>query len=88
MYKTNMSHSQRQKYLKNLAGLGLVSEFRKENGSVTYRVTQKGLRVLRTIHNMQEALRQEDTVGVLGAELTKTTGQRDPEFEPSRVKRL
>ena len=76
MYKTKMSHSQRQKYLENMMGLGLVGELRKENGSASYRVTRKGLRVLRTIENMQEALLREEALGVLGTPALSATAKR------------
>ena len=88
MYKTNMSHSQRERYLKKLLELGLASGLRKGHRSVSYRVTQKGLKVLGTIEHMQEMLLGDETVDVLGApELTTTARQYKPKVGPSEVKK-
>lgn len=56
MYSANMSYSQLQKYLSFLLQLGLISRVTVGNPVVTYRVTRKGLRLLRNIESIQEIL--------------------------------
>ena len=62
MYSANMSYAQLQKYLKFLLELKLIDKVAVGNPIVTYRVTEKGLRLLRTIDNILETLeiRKED----------------------------
>jgi len=56
MYSANMSYSQLQKYLKFLLRLGLIDKVTIGNPIVTYRVTKKGLRLLRSIDYILETL--------------------------------
>ena len=56
MYSANMSYFQLQKYLKFLLELKLIDEVHLGNPSVSYRVTEKGSRLLRNIDSIQEIL--------------------------------
>ncbi len=56
MYSANMSYFQLQKYLKFLLQLKLIDKVTVGNPTVTYRVTSKGLRLLRNIDNIQQVL--------------------------------
>jgi len=56
MYSANMSYSQLQKYLSFLLQLGLITKVTVGNPVVTYRVTRKGLRLLRNIEGILEML--------------------------------
>jgi predicted transcriptional regulator len=49
MYSVNMSYFQLQKYLNFLLDRKLIDKVKLGNPSVTYRVTRKGLRLLRSI---------------------------------------
>ncbi len=62
MYSANMSYFQLQKYLNLLLQLKLIDKVTVGNPIVTYRVTRKGLRVLRNIDNITQMLelREED----------------------------
>ena len=62
MYSANMSYFQLQKYLGFLLERGLIDKVTLGNPSVTYRVTQKGLRLLVSIDAILETLglREED----------------------------
>ena len=56
MYSANMSYAQLQKYLTFLLHLGLIDKVTVGNPVVTYRVTRKGLRLLRSIDSILETL--------------------------------
>ncbi len=56
MYSVNMSYFQLQKYLPYLLERGFIDRFKLGNPSVTYRVTEKGLKLLRSIDNILETL--------------------------------
>jgi predicted transcriptional regulator len=56
MYSANMSYYQLQKYLSFLLELGLIHKVTVGNPVVTYRVTRKGLRLLRNIDSILEML--------------------------------
>lgn len=56
MYSVNMSYFQLQKYLNFLMERGLIDKVRLGNPSVTYRVTKKGLRILRSIDAILDIL--------------------------------
>ena len=62
MYSANMSYHQLQKYLKFLLELNLIDKVTVGNPMVTYRITKKGLRLLRSIDTILEILemRKED----------------------------
>lgn len=61
MYSVNMSYFQLQKYLSFLLERGFVDKVKVGNPSVTYRVTDKGLKLLRGIDNILETLELKDT---------------------------
>ena len=56
MYSANMSYFQLQKYLNFLLQLGLINKVTVGNPAVTYRVTRKGLRLLKSIDSILEIL--------------------------------
>ena len=56
MYSANMSYFQLQKYLNFLLQLKLIDKVTVGNPIVTYRVTKKGLRLLRNIENILQIL--------------------------------
>ncbi|HEY78914.1 MAG TPA: hypothetical protein G4O09_07370 [Dehalococcoidia bacterium] len=56
MYSANMSFAQLQKYLKFMLELKLIDKVTVGNPVVTYRVTKKGLRLLRSIDSILEIL--------------------------------
>jgi predicted transcriptional regulator len=56
MYSTNMSHRQLQRYLDFLLEQRLVDKVAVGNPMVTYRVTRKGHKLLRSIDSMLETL--------------------------------
>jgi predicted transcriptional regulator len=56
MYSANMSFFQLQKYLSFLLGLRLIDKVTVGNPTITYRVTRKGLRLLKSIDTVLEML--------------------------------
>ena len=56
MYSANMSYKQLQKYLKFLLEQKLIDKVTVGNPVVTYRITKKGLRLLRSIDSILETL--------------------------------
>ena len=60
MYSANMSYSQLQKYLKFLLQLELIDKVTIGNPIVTYRVTKKGLGLLRSIDSILDVLELKD----------------------------
>jgi len=56
MYSVNMSYSQIQKYLGFLMSRGFISKVKIGNPSVTYQVTDLGLKLLRSIDSVTEIL--------------------------------
>ena len=66
MYSVNMSYFQLQKYLGFLLDRGLIDKVKLGNPSVTYRVTRKGLDILRSIDSLMETLdmRDDNTAGI------------------------
>jgi len=56
MYSANMSYFQLQKYLNFLLQLKLIDKVTVGNPTVTYRVTRKGLKLLRNIDTIQQML--------------------------------
>ena len=59
MYSANMSYFQLQKYLNFLLQLKLIDKITVGNPTVTYKVTRKGLKLLRNIDNIQQMLELE-----------------------------
>ena len=64
MYSVNMSYFQLQKYLNFLLERKLIDKVKLGNPSVTYRVTRKGLRLLRSIDAILETLELRETDGL------------------------
>jgi len=60
MYGANMSYSQIQKYLGYLVGQGFIDKMKVGNPSVTYQVTDNGLKLLRLISSTMEMLGLDD----------------------------
>jgi len=60
MYSANMSYFQLQKYLNFLLQLGLIHKVTVGNPVVTYRVTRKGLRLLKSIDSILEILESRE----------------------------
>ncbi len=56
MYSANMSYFQLQKYLKFLLQLELIDKVMVGNPIVTYRITEKGSRLLKSIDSILEIL--------------------------------
>jgi len=56
MYSANMSYFQLQKYLNFLLQHGLIYKVTVGNPVITYRVTKKGLKLLRNIDSILEVL--------------------------------
>ena len=61
MYSVNMSYFQLQKYLGFMLDRGLIDRVALGNPSVTYRVTMKGLEVLRSIDALLNTLDMRET---------------------------
>ena len=62
MYSANMSYFQLQKYLNFMLGLGLINKVTVGNPVVTYRVTKKGLKLLKNIDYILEVLELREEV--------------------------
>ncbi len=64
MYSANMSFFQLQKYLKFLLELSLIDKVTVGNPIITYRVTTKGLKLLRSIDSILDTLklREDDEI--------------------------
>ena len=60
MYNANLSYSQIQKYLGFLTSQGFIDRIQMGNPSVTYRITESGLKLLDLINNLQEMLEPSD----------------------------
>jgi predicted transcriptional regulator len=60
MYGANMSYSQIQKYLGFLMNRGFIDRVKVGNPSVTYRVTDSGLKLLESITGVIDMLGWED----------------------------
>jgi len=60
MYNANLSYTQIQKYLGFLVGHGFINKIQIGNPSVTYRVSDSGLKLLKSINNVIEMLGLED----------------------------
>ena len=62
MYSANMSYFQLQKYLEFLLQQRLIDKVTVGNPVVTYRVTKKGLKLLRNIDSILEVLELREEV--------------------------
>ncbi len=60
MYSANMSYSQIQKYLGYLTAQGFIDKMKMGNPSVTYKVTDNGLKLLQLIDSIKEMLGLDD----------------------------
>ena len=60
MYSANMSYFQLQKYLKYMLKLGLIDKVEIDKPGVTYRVTEKGLELLKSIEGVLELLQLKE----------------------------
>ena len=60
MYSANMSYSQIQKYLGYLMAEGFIDKMKMGNPSVTYQVTDSGLKLLELISSIKEMLGLDD----------------------------
>lgn len=60
MYSANMSYSQIQKYLGYLMAQGFIDRMKMGNPSVTYQVTDSGLKLLQLISSLKEMLGLDD----------------------------
>ncbi len=56
MYSANMSYRQIQKYLGFLVASGFIDTMKMGNPSVTYQITDSGLRLLQLINTIKEML--------------------------------
>jgi predicted transcriptional regulator len=56
MYSVNMSYAQIQKYLGYLVSEGFVDQMKIGNPCVTYRVTEKGAKLLLLINSIRDML--------------------------------
>ncbi len=60
MYGANLSYSQIQKYLGFLMSEGFIDKMEMGNPSVTYKVTDSGLKLLDTINSIIKMLNLDD----------------------------
>ena len=60
MYNANLSYTQIQKYLGFLMGQGFIDKMEIGNPSVTYQVTENGLKLLEGINSLMEMLGLDD----------------------------
>ncbi len=60
MYGANMSYSQIKKYLGFLISQGFIYQLKVGNPSVTYHVTDNGLKLLNSIQNVIEMLGMDE----------------------------
>ena len=63
MYNANLSYTQIQKYLGFLVSQGFVDKMEMGNPSVTYQVTENGLKLLESINSLMEMLGSNDEDG-------------------------
>ena len=56
MYKANLSYSTLHRYLFTMARRGLVSKVNDSNGTVKYRITEKGKVLLKQLKDVRYAL--------------------------------
>jgi predicted transcriptional regulator len=56
MYNANLSYTQIQKYLGFLLGQGYIDKMEMGNPSVTYQITENGVKLLESINSLMEML--------------------------------
>ena len=56
MYKANLSYTTLRKYLSSLSKQGLIVKVRNNDGSMVYRATEKGRRVLDRLKEVKHVL--------------------------------
>lgn len=56
MYNANLSYTQIQKYLGFLMGQGYIDKMEMGNPSVTYQITENGVKLLESINSLMEML--------------------------------
>ena len=64
MYNANMSYKQIQKYLTFLTRQGFIDKMEVGNPSVTYKVTDNGLKLLKSINSIKEMLGLDEENGL------------------------
>ncbi|MFC1994098.1 winged helix-turn-helix domain-containing protein [Chloroflexota bacterium] len=64
MYSVNMSYRQLQKYLGFLVQGGFIDSVKLGNPSMSYRITKKGFRLLKSIDRVQDMITLEDRAEV------------------------
>ncbi len=64
MYSANMSYAQIQKYLGYLMAQGFIDKMQMGNPSVTYKVTDNGLKLLELIGSIKEMLGLDDNINL------------------------
>ncbi len=64
MYSANMSYAQIQKYLGYLVAQGFIDKMKMGNPSVTYKVTDNGLKLLELIGSIKEMLGLDDNINL------------------------
>ncbi len=60
MYNANLSYTQIQKYLGFLTSQGFIGKMEMGNPSVTYKVTESGLKLLESINGLMQMLGLND----------------------------
>jgi len=63
MYNANLSYTQVQKYLGFLMSQGFIDKVEMGNPSVTYQMTESGLKLLESINSLIEMLGPSDDQG-------------------------
>ena len=81
MYSANMSFFQLQKYLKFLLQLKLIDKVSVGNPTVTYRITPKGLHLLRNIETILNILEIENDGSIEDFLKLNNSELRDKELE-------
>jgi predicted transcriptional regulator len=66
MYAVKLTHSQTQRYLAKLVGLGLISQ-REDGRTPSYSITARGLNILGDIERLQEMLKVDEARSILDA---------------------
>lgn len=64
MYNANLSYSQIQKYLGYLVSEGFVDRMQIGNPSVTYHITERGIKLLQSINSVMEMLGMNEYDGM------------------------